>query len=175
MGIFSGVGEASCGSAKDGVRIELKSKTDLCKTKPYGGFYPGDNLDWTGELLGNCKTALFDPMEETISFFITTDIDDEFCPISVKIILNDQTSTSYSLELPDGDYHNSVEPDYTNNITYTAKKLPGKICTLLLILKFIYSEKATEFCEIFTFHLQYIHRTKVRLRFRKILWPSQNT
>ena len=131
MGIFSGVGEASCGSAKDGVRIELKSKTDPCKTKPYGDFYPGDILDWTGKLLGNCKSALFDPMEETISFFIKTDIDDAFCPISVKIILNDQTS--YLLELPDGDWHNSVNPN-TNNITYTAKKLPGKICTLLLIL-----------------------------------------
>ena len=36
-----------------------------------------------------------------------------------------------------------------------------------LILKFVYSEKATKFC------LQYI-QTKVKWRFRKILWPSQN-
>ena len=129
MGIWPWSATSKCGS-EQGVRIELKSKTDLCETKPYGPFSAGDNLDWTEELLGDCKDALFDPMDETISFFIKTDIDDEFCPISVKIILNDQTSTSYSLELPDGDYHNSVEPDYTNNITYTATKLPGKIYKL---------------------------------------------
>ena len=125
MGIWPWSATSKCGS-EQGVRIELKSKTDLCETKPYGPFSAGDNLDWTEELLGDCKDALFDPMDETISFFIKTDIDDEFCPISVKIILNDQTSTSYLLELPKGDYHNSVNPN-TNNITYTAKKLPGKI------------------------------------------------
>ena len=38
-------------------------------------------------------------------------------------------------------------------------------------IKFIYSEKATKFCEIFW--LQYI-QSKVMWRFRKILWPSQN-
>ena len=59
-------------------------------------------------------------MQETISFSITTDIDDEFCPILVKIILNDQTSTSYSLELPNGDWHNI---DDKHDIRYTAKKL----------------------------------------------------
>ena len=43
------------------------------------------------------------------------------------------------------------------------------------ILKFIHSEKATKFCEIFPLLLttQYI-QSKVRGRFRKILWPSQN-
>ena len=133
MGIYPWSSGTYCGS-EEGVRIELKSKTDLCKTKPYKAFSAGDTLDWTEELLGDCKTALFEPMEETISFFIKTDIDDEFCPISVKIILNDQTSTSYSLELPDGDYHNSVEPDYTNNITYAAKKLPGKILRSYILI-----------------------------------------
>ena len=128
MGIYLGSLGSTCGSEK-GVRIELKSKTDLCKTKPYEGFSAGDNLDWTGELLGNCKTALFDPMEETISLLIKTDIDDPFCPISVKIILNDQTS--YLLSLPDGEKHNI---DTTNDISYTAKKLPGKICILFLII-----------------------------------------
>ena len=48
------------------------------------------------------------------------------------------------------------------------------------ILKFIYSEKATKFCEIFTILLTsptfdwHYNRTKVRWRFRKILWPSHN-
>ena len=45
------------------------------------------------------------------------------------------------------------------------------------ILKFIYSEKATKFCEIFTLFLtgtKYICMTKVRWRFRKIFWPSKN-
>ena len=45
------------------------------------------------------------------------------------------------------------------------------------MLKFINSEKATKFCEIFllllTIWLQYI-QSKVRGTFRKILWPSQN-
>ena len=42
-------------------------------------------------------------------------------------------------------------------------------------LKFKYSEKATHFCEIFTLLLSYVVPvTKVRWRFRKILWPSQN-
>ena len=116
MGIHGG---ASCGS-EEGVRIELKSKTDQCQTKPYGGFSAGDTLNWTRGKLGNCSTAHFDPMEETISLWIKTNIDDNFCPISVKIILNDQTSTSYLLELPDGDWHNI---DDKHDITYSAKKL----------------------------------------------------
>ena len=37
------------------------------------------------------------------------------------------------------------------------------------LLKFIYSEKATKFCEIFP-----LHRAQVNWRFCKILWPSQN-
>ena len=43
-------------------------------------------------------------------------------------------------------------------------------------VKFIYSAKATKFCEIFTLLLTgtTLHRTKVRWRFCKILWPSQN-
>ena len=127
MGIH---GHGGCGS-NAGVSIELKTELDRCKTKPYGGFSAGNLLDWTVQQLGNCATAHFDPNKETISFWIKTNINDAFCPISVKIILNDQTS--YLLELPDGDWHNSVNPN-TNNITYTAKKLPGKICTLLLIL-----------------------------------------
>ena len=43
------------------------------------------------------------------------------------------------------------------------------------ILKFIYSEKATKFCKISTLLLSYVVPVKkVRWRFRKILWPSQN-
>ena len=41
-------------------------------------------------------------------------------------------------------------------------------------LKFIYSEKATKFCEIFPLLLTTVHTAKARERFRKILWPSQN-
>ena len=46
-------------------------------------------------------------------------------------------------------------------------------CFVRTLLKFIYSEKARKFCEIFTLHLMYC-QSKVRWRFRKILWPSQN-
>jgi len=52
----------------------------------------------------------------------------------------------------------------------------GCYLTLILVpwcqdkVKFIYSEKAWKCCEIFTLHLP-----KVRWRFRKLLWPSQNT
>ena len=116
MGIH---GDTSCGSYA-GVKVELKTKSDQCITEAYGDFSAGATLDWTGELLGNCKTAHFDPMEETISLWIKTDINDSFCPISVKIILNDQTSTSYSLELPNGDWHNI---DDKHDVIYTAKKL----------------------------------------------------
>ena len=42
------------------------------------------------------------------------------------------------------------------------------------IVKFIYSEKATKFCEISTNYLTAVHRTNNWWRFRKILWPSQN-
>ena len=48
---------------------------------------------------------------------------------------------------------------------------------VLLVVKFIYFEKATKFCEIFPFLLTAVHtyiQSKVRGRFRKILWPSQN-
>ena len=41
----------------------------------------------------------------------------------------------------------------------------------LILLKFIYSEKATKFCEIFTQLLTTLHTVK---SFRKILWHSQN-
>ena len=116
MGIHSG---ASCGS-EEGVRIEIKAKSDQCKTKPYGGFAAGDTLDWTRQLLGNCTTAHFDSMEDTISLWIKTDIDDSFCPISVKIVLNDQENTSYMLPMPEEPWHNI---DDKQNKTYTAKKL----------------------------------------------------
>ena len=41
-------------------------------------------------------------------------------------------------------------------------------------VKFIYSEKATKFCEISYLLLLQYTQSKVRWRFRKILWPSQN-
>ena len=41
------------------------------------------------------------------------------------------------------------------------------------LLKFIYSEKSTNFCEIFPLLLTVCTVVK-RGRFRKILWPSQN-
>ena len=107
-----------CGS-KEGVRIELTAKSDQCKTNPYGGFSAGDNLDWRGQQLGNCATAHFDPNKETISFWIKTNINDSFCPISVKIILNDQKNTTYSISLP-GDWHNI---DDKHDVMYNAKKL----------------------------------------------------
>ena len=119
MGIHGG---ASCGS-EAGVKVELKAKSIQCITEPYGPFSAGDTLDWKEELLGNCKTTHFDPMEEKISLLIKTNIDDSFCPISVKITLNDQKSTSYLLSLPDGDWHNHGDKD---DIAYTAKKR-GKI------------------------------------------------
>ena len=41
-------------------------------------------------------------------------------------------------------------------------------------LKFIYSEKAIKFCVIFPLLLTVCKKSKVRGRFRKILWPSHN-
>ena len=45
-------------------------------------------------------------------------------------------------------------------------------CTILNI-QFIYSEKVTKFSKSSPYFYA-LHRTKVRGRFRKILWPSQN-
>ena len=45
---------------------------------------------------------------------------------------------------------------------------------LIWTLKFIYSEKATKFCEIFTLLLTGKHGTNKRWRLRKLLRPSQN-
>ena len=42
-----------------------------------------------------------------------------------------------------------------------------------ITIKFMYSEKTSKFCEIFTLLLT-TQSKKVRGRFRKILWPSQN-
>ena len=116
MGIH---GHGGCGS-KEGVRIELTAKSDQCKTNPYGGFSAGDTLNWTKQQLGNCTTAHFDSIEDTMSLWIKTNTHDSFCPISVKIVLNDQTRTSYSLELPNGDWHNI---DDKHDVIYTAKKI----------------------------------------------------
>ena len=116
-------GGAGCGS-EAGVKVELKAKSIQCITEPYGPFSAGDTLDWKEELLGNCKTTHFDLMEKKISLLIKTNIDDSFCPISVKITLNDEKSTSYMLSLPDGDWHNY---NNKNDITYTAEKSLGKI------------------------------------------------
>ena len=41
------------------------------------------------------------------------------------------------------------------------------------VLKFVYSEKATKFCEISSYFCLLYIQTKVMWRFRKILWPSQ--
>ena len=49
------------------------------------------------------------------------------------------------------------------------------VCTQFYVsglVTFIYSEKATKFCEISILLLTTVHA--VRWRFRKILWPSQN-
>ena len=44
----------------------------------------------------------------------------------------------------------------------------------ILLVKFIYSEKATKFCKTSTVDLTVTTLTNVRWRFHKILWPSQN-
>ena len=61
----------------------------------------------------------------------------------------------------------------TSNFIGSLLVLPKNQTTYI---KFIYSEKATKFCEIFTLLLTSTNfvLTKVRWRFRKILWPSQN-
>ena len=42
-------------------------------------------------------------------------------------------------------------------------------------LNFIYSEKATKFCEIFTLLLSYVVPVKSKVKIsQKKLWPSQN-
>ena len=45
-----------------------------------------------------------------------------------------------------------------------------------VILKFIYSEKATKFCEIFALLLTTVHTVKSKMKISQnfVLWPSQN-
>ena len=82
------------------------------------------------------------------------------------------------LSVPAVEYHsNQLERFWKKNL------LSSVLCILLSIfflceslVKFIYSEKATKFFRnlpLTFIGLQYI-RSKVRGRFRKILWPSQN-
>ena len=47
-------------------------------------------------------------------------------------------------------------------------------CCMHLHIKFIYSEKATKFCEIFTLLLSYVVPVKSKVKISQILWPSQN-
>ena len=58
---------------------------------------------------------------------------------------------------------------FSVSFIYKPKDLFASNC-----LKFIYSEKATKFCKIFTYFWLVLHRTKVKWRFRKISWPRQN-
>ena len=58
---------------------------------------------------------------------------------------------------------------------YNSRLLKTRVTPYLCMhLKFIYSEKATRFCKISTLLLSVCTVDKVRWRFRKILWPSQN-
>jgi hypothetical protein len=43
------------------------------------------------------------------------------------------------------------------------------------IVKFIYSEKATKFCEISDVNLSYVVPVKSTVEISQNLWPSQNT
>ena len=62
----------------------------------------------------------------------------------------------------------------SDDLNRHAKGCSNLSCLCDLLVKFVYSEKATKFCEISTyFCLQYI-QTEVKWRFFKILWPSQN-
>ena len=55
------------------------------------------------------------------------------------------------------------------NFLYRQKK------TEVIVIKFIYSEKAAKFCENFTLFLTGTTLDKIKVEeFRKILWPSQN-
>ena len=71
---------------------------------------------------------------------------------------------------------NTFEPSVIN--TFKEKsQLPtlcssrtNLLCNMRIVLKFIYSEKATKSSPYFWLAL---HRTKVRWRFRKMLWPSE--
>ena len=49
------------------------------------------------------------------------------------------------------------------------------VCCENDVLKFIYSEKATQFCEIYTIDLTVTTQDKSTVEFHKILLPSQNT
>ena len=53
-----------------------------------------------------------------------------------------------------------------------------EIAFVLIIMyvqvKFVYSEKATKFCEIFTLFLTVFTVVKSKVKIHKILWPSQN-
>ena len=56
---------------------------------------------------------------------IQTDQDDEFCPISVEILL--KSEVVYNLSIPEGNWHGI---DKTNNRKYRAFNMKGKLSKL---------------------------------------------
>ena len=101
-------GYGSCGSA-GGVKIMLQYKdSETCTIQTSNGFYAGGTINWTKNMLGDCKDVRFDPTKPQIHLWILSDKYDRFCPISVEISLENER---YMLSLPDGDWHNKDERD----------------------------------------------------------------
>ena len=90
-----------------------------CTTELSDKFLKGDSISWTGKKLGSCETIKIDVKEPTIALWMMQDQDDNFCPISVRVILKD---TSFLLSLPEGKNHNKA----TNNKELTAFNMAGK-------------------------------------------------
>ena len=83
------------------------SQWERCRTEKID-FSSGGTLTWSGENLKTCKNFKFDSVIATIDYWIKAKNDDEFCPTSVELVLNDDQNTAYSLDDMDCNYNKNT-------------------------------------------------------------------
>ena len=103
------------GKGKVWIQLQQLPQWKRCGTNQID-FSSGGTFTWSGENLGPCKSFKFDSATASIDFWIKAENDDEFCPASVELVLNDDQKTSFFLDDMDCDYSRK-----TNNKKHTAK------------------------------------------------------
>ena len=102
------------GKGKVWIQLQQLPQWERCATG-VTDFSSGGTFTWSGKN-GSCKNFKFDSATTSIDFWIKAENDDEFCPASVELVLNDDQKTSYFLDDMDCDYSRT-----TNYKKHTAK------------------------------------------------------
>ena len=99
------------------VRLLFENQNKKCFTAFKGGFSAGDLLSWEGSELSDCETMIFD---KSTTVKVESTSSNQFCPKSLKVISQDQTSIDSFLfaHISTGFYDASIH----NNIAYQLKK-----------------------------------------------------